>query len=60
MREIGIDIETYGSYDLAECGVYRYAEAPDFAVILFSYCVDGGAAACVDLARGCRTGCSRR
>lgn len=52
MNEIGIDIETYSSYDLGSCGVYRYAEAPDFAVILFSYSVDGGPAACVDLARG--------
>ncbi len=52
MREIGIDIETYGSYDLKTCGVYRYVEAPDFAVLLFGYSVDGGPAACVDLAQG--------
>lgn len=52
MREIGIDIETYSSRDLAKCGVYRYVEAPDFAVILFSYSADGGAVTCVDLAQG--------
>lgn len=52
MREIGIDIETYSSEDLAACGVYRYAEAPDFEILLFGYCVDGGAVRCVDLARG--------
>lgn len=52
MREIGIDIETYSPVDLAKCGVYRYAEHPEFAVLLFSYCVDGGAVHCVDFARG--------
>jgi len=52
MTEIGIDIETYSSYDLATCGVYRYVEAPDFTILLFSYCVDGGQARCVDFASG--------
>ena len=52
MKELGIDIETYSSYDLTECGVYRYVEAPDFAILLFGYSVDGGAARCVDLAQG--------
>ena len=52
MKELGIDIETYSSLDLSECGVYRYAEAPDFDVLLFSYSVDGGPAQCVDLAGG--------
>lgn len=52
MREIGIDIETYSSYDLKSCGVYRYVEAPDFAILLFGYCVDGGPVSCVDLAQG--------
>ena len=52
MKEIGIDIETYSSYDLAACGVYRYAEAPDFTVLLFSYSVDGGPVRCVDFASG--------
>lgn len=52
MREIGIDIETYSSYDLKSCGVYRYVEAPDFTILLFSYCVDGGPVRCVDFACG--------
>ena len=52
MREIGIDIETYSSEDLKTCGVYRYSEAPDFTVLLFSYSVDGGPVRCVDLAQG--------
>ena len=52
MTELSIDIETYSSADLGSCGVYRYAESPDFAVLLFAYCVDGGAVRCVDLAQG--------
>lgn len=52
MRELGIDIETYSSYDLKSCGVYRYAEAPDFTILLFSYCIDGGEVKSVDFANG--------
>lgn len=52
MKEIGIDIETYSSYDLSECGVYKYTEAPDFDILLFSYSVDGGQVQCVDFANG--------
>lgn len=52
MRELGIDIETYSIYDLKTCGVYRYVEAPDWAILLFAYAVDGGPVQCVDLASG--------
>ncbi|MBR3466898.1 MAG: DNA polymerase [Bacteroidales bacterium] len=52
MTELAIDIETYSDVDLASCGVYRYAESPEFAVLLFAYCVDGGEVRCVDVAQG--------
>ena len=52
MREIGIDIETYNSNDLVNCGVYKYVEAPDFTILLFAYSVDGGDVQCVDMAQG--------
>ena len=52
MRELGIDIETYSSRDLSKCGVYKYVEAPDFAVLLFAYSVDNGPVSCVDFAQG--------
>lgn len=52
MRELGIDIETYSSEDLKTCGVYRYVEAQDFAVLLFAYSWDGAPAVCVDFASG--------
>lgn len=52
MREISIDIETYSSYDLKSCGVYRYVEAEDFTILLFAYAADGGEVQCCDLAQG--------
>lgn len=52
MKELGIDIETYSSNDITTCGVYRYVEAEDFAILLFSYSIDGGEVQCVDIASG--------
>lgn len=52
MRELGIDIETYSSRDLSDCGVYKYVEAPDFTILLFAYSVDNTPAICVDFAQG--------
>lgn len=42
MKNLEIDIETYSSIDLSKCGVYKYAEAEDFEILLFGYSVDGG------------------
>ena len=33
MKNLSIDIETFSSEKLTKCGVYRYAEAPDFEVL---------------------------
>ena len=52
MKTLSIDIETYSSADLGKCGVYRYAEAPDFEILLFGYRADSGPVQVVDLARG--------
>ncbi len=52
MKELNIDIETYSSYDLPSCGVYKYVEAPDFTILLFAYGIDGGPVRCVDFANG--------
>lgn len=52
MRTLSIDIETYSSIDLAKSGVYRYAEAPDFEILLFGYSVDAGPVQVVDFACG--------
>ena len=52
MKTLSIDIETFSSENLTKCGVYRYAEAPDFEVLLFGYSVDGAPVQVVDLATG--------
>ena len=52
MKLLSIDIETYSSVNLAKSGVYRYVEAPDFEILLFSYSADGGPVQVVDLACG--------
>ena len=49
MKNISIDIETYSSNDLGKCGVYKYAEAPDFDILLFGYSVDGSEVQVIDL-----------
>ncbi|HOS04361.1 MAG TPA: glycosyltransferase family 4 protein, partial [Candidatus Hydrogenedentes bacterium] len=35
-----------------KCGVYRYANAPDFEILLFAYAFDDGEVRCIDLASG--------
>lgn len=40
MRHLHIDIETYSSESIADCGLYRYADAPDFRVLLIAYKAD--------------------
>lgn len=52
VKNLIIDIETYSSEDISKCGVYRYAEAKDFEVLLFGYSVDFGEAKVIDLASG--------
>ena len=52
MKNLEIDIESYSSIDLNKCGVYKYAEAEDFEILLFGYCIDGGDVEVVDLAAG--------
>ena len=49
MKSLSIDIETFSSEDLVRSGVYRYAETPDFRVLLFGYRADDGPVKVVDL-----------
>lgn len=39
-RVLHIDLETYSSVDLEECGVYKYTESRDFEILLFGYSWD--------------------
>ena len=52
MKTLSIDIETYSGYDLSKCGVYKYAESPDFEILLFGYYIDGSEVQFIDLAAG--------
>ena len=52
MESLSIDLETRSSVDIGKSGVYRYAEAEDFAILLFGYSVDGGEPQVIDLANG--------
>ena len=52
MKTLSLDLETYSSADLNKTGVYRYAESPDFCILLFGYSVDGGDVKVVDIASG--------
>ena len=49
---LGIDLETYSSAPLPKCGVYRYVDATDFEILLFSYAYDDGPVKTIDLACG--------
>ena len=52
MNALSIDIETFSSYDLQKCGVYKYTESPDFEIMLFGYSIDGNKVEVVDLTAG--------
>lgn len=49
MHHLSIDIETYSSEPIAKSGLYRYAESPDFEILLFAYSWDGAPVEIVDL-----------
>lgn len=52
MKNLSIDIETYSDRDLSKCGVYKYAESPEFEILLFGYSIDGGDIRVIDFANG--------
>ena len=52
IKEIAIDIETFSDVDLVKCGVYRYAESPNFEILLFAYSINNGPVQVIDLAQG--------
>ena len=51
-KRLHIDIETYSPEALADCGVHRYAEHPDFRILLFAYAFDEAPVNVIDLASG--------
>ena len=52
IHTLSIDVETFSDVDLKKCGVYKYAESPNFEVLLFGVSVNGGEVTVYDLASG--------
>ena len=52
IKQLSCDIETFSSVDLKKSGVYKYAESPDFEILLFGYSVDGGDVQVIDYVTG--------
>ena len=52
INTLSIDIETRSSVDLSKSGAYRYAESPDFDILLFGVSVNREPVRVYDLASG--------
>ena len=52
IKTLSIDLETRSSIDISKAGVYKYAESPDFDILLFGVSVNGGPVFVYDLACG--------
>lgn len=51
-HHLSIDIETRSSVDIGKAGAYKYAQSPDFQILLFAYQLDDGPVVVKDLASG--------
>ena len=52
MKSLSIDIETFSTENLSRSGVYRYAEVPEFRILLFGYRIDEGEVSVCDVESG--------
>lgn len=51
-NHLSIDIETKSSVDIGKAGAYKYAQSPDFRILLFAYSLDDSPVRVIDLAGG--------
>ena len=51
-NHLSIDIETKSSVDIGKAGAYKYAQSPDFGILLFAYSLDDSPVRVIDLAGG--------
>ena len=51
-KRLFVDLETYSSVDLQDCGLYKYVESPDFRVLLVAWAIDNAEVQVVDLEQG--------
>lgn len=52
MRHLSVDIETRSSVEIGKAGLYKYAQSPDFEILLFAYQLDEERVKVVDLKMG--------
>lgn len=52
IQTLSLDLETFSDVDLQKCGVYKYAQSPNFEILLFGVSVNGGAVVVYDLVQG--------
>lgn len=52
MNHLSIDIETRSSVDIKSAGAYKYAQSPDFQILLFAYQWNDMEVQIIDLANG--------
>ena len=52
IQTLSIDLETRSGADISKTGVYKYAEDPNFDILLFGVSVNGGPVEVYDLASG--------
>lgn len=50
-RVLHIDLETYSDIDIGKCGAYRYADSPNFEILLFAYAYDDEPVTVIDVAQ---------
>lgn len=51
MKTLALDLETFSSIDLTKTSVYRYAESPDFSILLLGYAVDDDPVTVIDVTK---------
>ena len=52
IKNLSLDLETKSSVDISKAGAYKYAESPDFDILLFGVSVNHGPITVYDLACG--------
>ena len=48
-RHVSVDIESFSGVDIGKAGLYKYAQSPDFDILLIAWAVNDGPVRIVDL-----------
>jgi len=51
-KDLFIDVETFSSVDLGDCGMHKYVESKDFQILIIGYAFDDEPVITIDLSRG--------